>query len=41
MFHKELLLKEKIRSPWEQIFSLREVPMLKRDAIENNLCLFQ
>ena len=39
-YHKELLLKERIRSLWEQIFLLREVPILKRDAIEENHCLF-
>ena len=31
-YHKELLLKERIHSPWEQ-FPLREVPILKRDAL--------
>ena len=40
-YHKELLLKERIRSLWEQILSLREVPILKRDAIEENHCLIQ
>ena len=31
-------LKEIICSLWEQIFSLREVPLMKRDAIELNHC---
>ena len=33
-YQKELLLKERIRSHWEQILSFREAPILKRDAIE-------
>ena len=39
--HKELLLKERIRSLWERILSFKEVPILKRDAIEENHWLFQ
>ena len=39
-YHKKLLLKEKIHSLWEQILS-RDVPILKRDAIEENHCLVQ
>ena len=39
-YHKKLLLKEKIHSLWEQILS-RDVPILKRDAIEENHCLAQ
>ena len=38
---KELLLKERIHPLWEQILFLREVPILKRDAIEENHCLIQ
>ena len=42
LYHKELLLKERIRSFFRsEFFSLREVPILKRDAIEENHCLFQ
>ena len=33
-YHKELLVKERIRSPGSKFFPLREVPTLKRDAIE-------
>ena len=39
--HKELLLKERIRSLREQILSLREVPIMKRGAIELSHCLIQ
>ena len=39
-YHQELLLKERIRSLWEQFFFvLREVPISKRDANEENHCL--
>ena len=46
LYYKELLVKERIRSRWEQtlsfkIFPLREVPNLKRAAIEENHCLIQ
>ena len=34
-------LEGRIRSPLEQILSLREVPMLKRATIKDNLCMFQ
>ena len=37
-YHKELLSKERIRSLF---FPLREVPILKRDTIEENHCLIQ
>ena len=42
-YFKELLIKERIRSLWEQIlsFPLREVPALKRGATEENHCLIQ
>ena len=44
-YQKELLLKlhVRIRSRWEQILSLKgcNVPILKRDTIEENHCLFQ
>ena len=36
-YHKELLLRGRIRS----LFPLREVPILKRDAIEENRWLIQ
>ena len=32
VYHYELLLKERIHSLWEQILTLREVPILKREA---------
>ena len=38
--HKDLLLKERICTPGSNLFPLREVPILKRDAIEKNLDLF-
>ena len=38
---KELILKEKIRSLWEQILSFREVPILKRYVLVENHCLIQ
>ena len=40
-YNKELLLEERIRSVWEQFFPLREVPISKRDAIEENQWLIQ
>ena len=40
-YAKELLIQERIRSLWERILPLREVPILKRDAIEENQCLIQ
>ena len=48
-YHKELLLKEIIRSVWEQefapfgskFFSLREVPIFEKNAIDQNHCLIQ
>ena len=39
-YHKELILKERICSGSE-FFPLRKVPILKRDAIEENNCLIQ
>ena len=39
-YYKELLIRERIHSLWEQILSL-EVPILKRDTIEENPCYFQ
>ena len=39
--YKELLIKERIRSLWKQILPLREVPISKRGAIEENHCLIQ
>ena len=36
-----MLIKERIRSLWGQILSLRGVPILKRDAIEGKHCLIQ
>ena len=49
-YNKELLVKERIRSLWEQIFFFKRssnlerdiiviVPILKRDAIDENRCL--
>ena len=46
-YHKELLLKERICSLWEQIlkgskfFPFEEVSILKRDIIEENHCLIE
>ena len=39
-FYKELLIKESIRSPWEQILSFKRSFHFKRDAIEENHCLY-
>ena len=43
VFHtyKELLIKERIRSIWEQILSFKRSSHLKMDAIEENHCLIQ
>ena len=40
-YHKELLLKERIRSYGSKFFPLIEVPISKWDAIEENNCLIQ
>ena len=40
-YHNELLFKERIRSSGSKFFPLREVPILSRDAIEENHCLIQ
>ena len=40
-YYKELLIKERIRSLWEQILSFKRSSYLNRDAIEDNLCLIQ
>ena len=39
--HKELLLKVRICSSGSKFFPLREFPIMKRDAIEENHCLVQ
>ena len=41
MWYKELLIKEIIRSLWEQIISFKRSSYSKRDAIEENHCLIQ
>ena len=38
-YHEELLLKVRIAPRGSKFFSLREVPLLKRGAIEENHCL--
>ena len=38
-YYKELLIKERIRSLWEQILSFKRSSILKRDTIEENHCL--
>ena len=38
---KELLIKERISSLWEQILSFQRSSHLKRDTIEENHCLIQ
>ena len=40
-YYKELLIKERIRSLWEQILSFKRSSHLKRDVIEENNCLIQ
>ena len=40
-YHKELLLKKRTHCLESTFFPLREVPILKKDAIEENHCLFQ
>ena len=40
-YHKELLLKERICSIWEQILSFKRSSPLEREAIEENHCLIQ
>ena len=39
LYYKELPLKERIRSPLGN--TLKAVPILKREAIEEDHCLFQ
>ena len=39
VYYQELLLKERIRSLWEQIFCFKSIPILKREATEENHCL--
>ena len=41
IFHKELLLKERIRSLWEQILSFKRSSHFEKDAIEENHCFIQ
>ena len=40
-YYKELFIKERIRSLWEQILSFKRSSHLKRDAIEEKHCLIQ
>ena len=40
-YYKELLIKDRIRSSGSKFFPFREVPVLKRDAIEEGHCLIQ
>ena len=40
-YHKELFLKERIRSFVSNFFTLQKVPILKMEAIEKNRCLIQ
>ena len=40
-YHKELLLKERIRPLWEQILSFKRSSNLKMDIIVENQCLIQ
>ena len=40
-YYKELLIKERIRSLWELTLFFKKVPILKRDAIEENHNLIQ
>ena len=40
-YHKELLLKERMRSLWEQILSFMRSSNLKGDIIVDNQCLIQ
>ena len=40
-YHKELLLKKEFAPFGSKFFPLRDVPIFKRDAIEENHCFFQ
>ena len=38
VYHKDLLLKKEFAPSGSKFFPLREVPILKREANEENLC---